>query len=153
MHEQIGIYDGGELLPASEPFSLQIGDWWWDRPAGEEGRGLAVLVELRADGGYVQDYFPRTRAWFCVYEEGKPDQGGELYPTSVLRIAPGVFRMIRPNVWRPDDVDCDLTDFDVPTPADGYTADYPCDNIGHFTDSIRRSLFAENGITLPPCRT
>ena len=57
-HEDIGIYWGGDLLPASEPFSLQIGDWYWDRPDGAEGRRLGILVELRADGGYMQDYFP-----------------------------------------------------------------------------------------------
>ena len=93
-----------------------------------------------------------TRAWYCVFAEGALDKG-ELYPASVLRIAPGVFRRVTPNAWRPDDVDCDRESLDVPSPAGGYTADYPCDNVGHFTDSLRRRLFSEHGITLPPCRT
>ena len=151
-HEQIGIYDGGMLTQASEPFSLQIGDWYWSRPLGEELRTLAVLIEFRAESHHVQDYFPLTRAYFCFFPEGQP-ANGTLEPRTVLRIAPGVFRMTKQNLWVPDDDDCDLTALDVPAPAGGYTSYYPCDNVGHFTNSMRRRAFSDAGITLPPCRT
>ena len=151
-HEQIGIYDGGQLTQASEPFSLQIGDWYWSRPPGEELRTLAVLIEFRAEDVYVQDYFPLSRAYFCFFPEGQSTDGA-LQPRTVLRVSPGVFRMTKQNLWIPPNDGCDMTALDVPVPADGYTSYYPCDNVGHFTNSMRSSAFSDNGITLPPCRT
>lgn len=139
LHEQIEIYDGGQIARTSERFSLQIGDWYWTRPPGVEEREIGVLVLFRAEAGYIPDYYPDTRAYFCYFKDA-PSAGerGELGTFNVFRVSPGTFRMLTRNAWDPDKGnDCGIAG--VPSPAGGYTDEYPCVDENHFTKAVFKS--------------
>ena len=155
--EQVGIYHGQVLQAASRPLSLQVGDWWWNTPSGDDDRSLNVLLALRTGGAYIaassdginlnRDPYPILRLIFCSIPDDSPDDS--IYTINVgWRVAPGVFRLARESVQTdtiPEGT-CDPSDYGVPEPAGGYTENFPCAGT---TEYVTR-LFGES---LTPCRT
>ena len=155
--ERAGIYDGGQLLAVSRPLSLQIGDWAWNGPAGEEDNSRVVVVEFRTSGRYIaassegtdlsRDPYPLIRVRGCHIPESDPADTSHTTFYAV-RVGPGVFRLtnISADGRLLPDGQCNPADYGVPEPAGGYTANFPCEGTSEYVTR----LFGE---ALRPCGT
>ena len=156
-----GLWEYGEPLFVSEPVSLQVGDWYWNDPpySDYEHRYRYVLVEFRTAVGYTQA-LPYTAAFFCVIPEGEPGPESDVVSTSyewylehVLPSAAGVFYFVPRHAdagFYREAGNCDLGDYDIPVPSDGYTERYPC--AGIWPDRVR-AAWGSDWDYLRPCKT
>ena len=127
MDDSFEVYWGGERAGLSEPFSLQIGDWYWNQPQGNEGEALVIIVEFRAHTNYVEGTWPMHMVHSCIV-------GGDRHHrhaiTLMLRVAPGIFRKVTDLSVTLREAEaageCDPADYGIPEPAGGYTHVYPC---------------------------
>ena len=155
------VWDLNVRLKLSEPFSLQIGDWYWNKPphTEDDNRTRYVLMELRTAVGYRQSK-PITIAFFCrIPEAGAgPEDNPERTRYKwrlehVLPDGPGLFRQTdfgAEEQVREDAGFCNLADYDIPEPAGGYTERYPCE--GSWPARVRKAWGETWDNRLLPCQ-
>ena len=124
------VYWSGERASLSAPFSLQIGDWSWNHPQGNENESLDIVVEFRAHTSYVEGIWPMQMVYSCIISDNKDNRNHRHYISLALRVAPGVFRWVTNWSITLGEMeaagDCDPADYGILEPDGGYTHVYPC---------------------------
>lgn len=144
--DSLEVYWSGERARLSEPFSLQIGDWYWSRPQENEKDNLVIVAEFRAHTSYVEGTWPMQLVHYCIVSENDPERNHMRYIDINLRVAPGVFRRVTNTSLTIEEMradgDCDPADYGIPEPAGGYTHVYPCNTR---SDKYRQYFASECG--------
>ena len=138
-----GIYFEGTTRILSKPHSLQIGDWHWTQPPGEEHRYLKVLIGFQVGTSRTSNRFTSFWCWFpdetdgglAAFTSKKGTIKGNLNAWSYYRVSSGVYQMegaytMNQGLWFQEPGACDLGPggYDFPVPEGGYTNVYPCES-------------------------
>ena len=127
--DRFEVYASGERFNLSEPLSLQIGDWYWSQPQGDEHETLSIVVGFRAHTSYVKETWPMQLVYYCVVMEGH-EWHRRHHIEIALQVSPGVFRLATTTTISEGEMlaagECDPAEYGISEPAGGYTHAYPC---------------------------